>query len=98
MKKLSSNFCISLGAALVFAATLAWYTAGIAYPGPVLIGVVAGVVTAAELFVFSTSIKNFKVYDTRWKTVMVIVISFIFLLAAGYFFVVWAFLKFAGVW
>lgn len=98
MKILNRNFLISISALFVFAATLLWYTIGFFYPGPVLIGVIAGIVAATELFVLISSARVFRSCTSRWKAVLTVLISLITFIGTGYFFGVWLLLKLAGVW
>lgn len=98
MKNSNRNLCFSLSAILVFMAVLLWYTSGIFYPGPVLIGVIAGITSVIELFILISSIKGYKGCNARWKAILIILISLVSFLITGYFFGVWLVLKIAGVW
>lgn len=98
MQKVNKQLWTSIVVALVFALVFVWYTCDLPYLGPVFIGVVAGIVAAAELVLLIMSIKDFKTYGVRVQTVLLTVISGISMLFTGCFFAMWAFLKFAGVW
>lgn len=98
MQTVNKHLWASVGAALAFVLVLLWYTCDLPYLGPVFIGVVAGIVAVAELALLVLSIKDFKVYGFHGKTVLLMLISGMATLSVGYFFVLWAFLKFAGVW
>lgn len=80
---------VSMVAVLFFIAVVLCYILSPVYPGPFLIGAVAGICVLLQLAMLSLTIKAKTIKKEKLKTIFTIVVNVISIVAVGYFFLVW---------
>ncbi len=84
----------SIGASLIFILTAVWYMEGSFYPGPLPIGIVAGIVLLIQIALLILCIRNILKFRFQWIIALTMLMSGFSILGTGFFFIGW-FLFFA---
>ena len=88
-KNVRTYLYTSIGANLVFILTVAWYIAGPFYLGPLLIGIVSGIVLLIQIVLLILCIRNIYLFGFLWKIGLTMCISGFSILETGFFCIVW---------
>lgn len=84
----------SIGASFIFILTAVWYMEGSFYPGPLPIGIVAGIVLVIQIALLILCIRNILTFRFQWIIALTMLMSGFSILGTGFFFIGW-FLFFA---
>lgn len=89
IKNIRNYLFTSIGASLIFILTALWYMEGSCYPGPLPIGIVAGIVLLIQIAVLILCIRNIMTFRFQWGIALTMLMSGFSILATGFFFIGW---------
>lgn len=93
MKERNKRWIVALSCVFLFAMVFIWYISALPYPGPMLIGIVAGGTAVTEFILLLLSLKDCKKRQMKLQDILILCFCFFAMLGTGAFFAAWLFLK-----
>lgn len=84
IKNIRTYLYTSIGASLIFILTAVWYMEGSFYPGPLPIGIVAGIVLLIQIALLILCIRNILTFRFQWIIALTMLMSGFSILGTGF--------------